>query len=547
MNENEQAMPLLEIKDLRTCFHTLDGVLKAVDGIDFDVYPGETLGLVGESGCGKSVTALSILQLLRCPPAEIKGRILFEGKNLLDLDKERIRKIRGNNISMIFQEPMTSLNPVFTIGDQISEMFILHEKRSKRESWEKSIKMLSKVQIPAPEKRVHEYPHQLSGGMRQRAMIAMALSCNPKLLIADEPTTALDVTIQAQIMDLMESLIRYVFKRVLDVDLPDPFPRLTYEEAMRRYASDKPDLRIPLELVDVADLVRDCDFKLFAFPAADPEGRVAALRVPAGSELTRKQIDDYAAYVARYGARGLAYIKVNDATRGRDGLQSPILKFLSDEAVTGILERTGAQSGDLVFFGADTAKVVNDAIGALRNKIGYSDFGRKNGLLEGEWRPLWVIDFPMFEYDEEGDRWVACHHPFTAPKDGHEDYLQTDPGRCLAKAYDLVLNGWEIGGGSVRIHREQVQSKVFRALKIGPEEAQAKFGFLLDALKLGCPPHGGIAIGLDRLVMLMTDSHSIRDVIAFPKTQTAACLMTSAPSPVDEHQLRELHIRLRPQ
>jgi len=293
-------------------------------------------------------------------------------------------------------------------------------------------------------------------------------------------------------------------------------------------------------------VMKSVEFKVFASAANMEGGRVVALRVPGGGEMSRSEIDAYTQFVGIYGAKGLAYIKVNDTAKGRDGLQSPIVKNLSDEALEAVIARCGATNGDLVFFGADKAKVVNDAIGALRNKIGHSEFGRKTGLLDPDWRPLWVVDFPMFEYDEEDARWVACHHPFTAPKDGHEDYLQTDPGRCLAKAYDMVLNGWEIGGGSVRIHREEVQSKVFRALKIGPEEAQAKFGFLLDALQYGAPPHGGIAFGLDRIVTMMTGAESIRDVIAFPKTQRAQCLLTQAPSSVDDKQLRELHIRLRP-
>ncbi len=345
---------------------------------------------------------------------------------------------------------------------------------------------------------------------------------------------------QDEIMALMESLIRFLFKSVVDVELPNPFPRLSYAEAMRRYASDKPDLRNSLELVDVADLVADCDFKVFAGPAKDPNGRVAALRVPGAGRLTRKEIDDYTTYVARYGARGLAYVKVNDRAAGREGLQSPIIKFLSDAAIEGILSRTGAADGDLVFFGADSAKVVNDAIGALRLRVGVD-----LGLAEKSWRPLWVTDFPMFEYDPEGARWAAMHHPFTSPKNLDPEALRADPGGALAKAYDMVLNGSEIGGGSVRIYRQELQSTVFDLLGIDPDEARRKFGFLLDALKYGAPPHGGIAFGLDRLAMLMSGADSIRDVIAFPKTQTAACPLTDAPTEVSEKQLRELHIRLR--
>lgn len=345
---------------------------------------------------------------------------------------------------------------------------------------------------------------------------------------------------QDEIMSMMEGLIRYIFKTVADVALPDPFPRMTYAEAIRRYASDKPDLRIDLELVDVADLVADCDFKVFAGPAKDPHGRVAALRVPGGGKLTRKEIDDYTAFVARYGARGLAYVKVNDVAKGRDGLQSPIIKFLSDAAVAGILSRTGAANDDLIFFGADSAKVVNDSLGALRLKV-----AQDMGLVGDTWRPLWVVDFPMFEFDADDNRWVAMHHPFTSPVNLDADALRANPAGALAKAYDMVLNGSEIGGGSVRIFRQDLQSTVFDLLGIDAEEARRKFGFLLDALKFGAPPHGGIAFGLDRLAMLMSGADSIRDVIAFPKTQTAACPLTDAPTEVTEKQLRELHIRLR--
>ena len=345
---------------------------------------------------------------------------------------------------------------------------------------------------------------------------------------------------QEAIMQMMEGLIRQIFQEVLNVSLPNPFPRMAYAEAIRRYGSDKPDLRIALELVDVADLVKDCEFKVFAGPAKDPKGRVTALRVPGGSAMPRSQIDEFTAYVGRYGAKGLAYIKVNEVAKGRDGLQSPITKFLSDDAVKGILSRTAAVDGDLIFFGADSAKVVSDALGALRLKV-----GQDLKLVAEGWRPLWVTEFPMFEYDPEGKRWAAMHHPFTSPANDDPAALRADPEGALAKAYDMVLNGSEIGGGSVRIHRQEMQSTVFDLLGISTEEARIKFGFLLDALKFGAPPHGGIAFGLDRLAMLMVGADSIREVIAFPKTQTAADPMTDAPTPVSEAQLRELHIRVR--
>ena len=350
---------------------------------------------------------------------------------------------------------------------------------------------------------------------------------------------------EQEIRDIFEEMIRTIFRNVLDVRLPGQFPVMSYQEAMRLYGSDKPDLRVKLRFTELTDAMKQVEFKVFSGPANREDGRVVALRVPKGADMTRSEIDAYTQFVGIYGAKGLAYIKVNDTSKGREGLQSPIVKNLHDSALHEILTRTGAVSGDLIFFGADRAKVVNDAIGALRVKIGHSDFGRSHGLFESEWRPLWVVDFPMFEFDEAERRWSALHHPFTAPKDGHEDLLEVDPGRCIAKAYDMVLNGWEIGGGSVRIHREEVQSKVFRALNIGADDAAAKFGFLLDALQYGAPPHGGIAFGLDRIVTMMAGAESIRDVIAFPKTQRAQCLLTQAPSPVDEKQLRELHIRLR--
>jgi len=349
---------------------------------------------------------------------------------------------------------------------------------------------------------------------------------------------------EQEIRDMFEGMIRHVFMKALGVDL-GAYPVMKYADAMHLYGSDKPDLRVKLQFTELTDVMTDVDFKVFSTPATTKGGRVVGLCVPGGGAMSRGEIDAYTEFVKIYGAKGLAWIKVNDVAAGREGLQSPIVKNLHDAAIAEVLKRTGAKNGDLIFFGADKEKIVNDAIGALRIKVGHSDFGKANGLFEDRWAPLWVVDFPMFEYDEDEDRWNAVHHPFTAPKDGHEDYMDTDPGKCIAKAYDMVLNGWELGGGSIRIHRADVQSKVFKALKITDEDAKVKFGFLLDALQYGAPPHGGLAFGLDRLVTLMTKAESIRDVIAFPKTQRAQCLLTGAPSNVDEKQLRELHIRLR--
>jgi len=363
----------------------------------------------------------------------------------------------------------------------------------------------------------------------------------PEFTQIDIETSFMD---EEEIRALFQDMIKGVFVEALGIELGD-FPVMAYNEAMHRFGSDKPDLRVKLEFTELTDVMADVDFKVFSAPATTPGGRVVALRVPNGGEMSRGEIDSYTEFVKIYGAKGLAWIKVNDVSAGREGLQSPIVKNIHDAAIAEILKRSGAHNGDLLFFGADKAKVVNDAIGALRLKVGHSEFGKKQGLLENRWAPLWVVDFPMFEYDEEAQRYNAVHHPFTAPKDGHEDWMVTAPEKCVAKGYDMVLNGWEIGGGSVRIHRADVQQKVFDALKITPEEAQIKIGFLLDALQYGAPPHGGLAFGLDRIVTLMTGAESIRDVIAFPKTQRAQCLLTQAPSLVDEKQLRELHIRLR--
>ncbi len=358
----------------------------------------------------------------------------------------------------------------------------------------------------------------------------------PEFTQLDIETSFMD---EGDIMAVMESMIRDVFSKVLETPLPDPFPRMSYHEAMQRFGTDRPDLRNPLELVDLADVMTGVDFKVFSGPAKDPRGRVAALCLPGGCELTRSQIDDYTKFVGIYGAKGLAYIKVNNRAQGREGLQSPILKFLPDEAVSAILERTGAGDGDLIFFGADNQTVVNESLGALRLKL-----GEDAGLTQRGWRPVWVVDFPMFEWDDQQRRWFALHHPFTAPKVAEPSDLEADPGEIMSRAYDLVINGTELGGGSIRIHREDLQMAVFRLLALSPEEANEKFGFLLNALRYGCPPHGGIAFGLDRMAMLMSGAESIRDVIAFPKTQTATCPLTSAPATVEELQLRELGIRL---
>jgi len=359
----------------------------------------------------------------------------------------------------------------------------------------------------------------------------------PEFTQLDIETSFID---EEEIMTLTENMMREIFLKTLNIELPSPFPRMSYDDAIRRFGSDKPDMRISMELVDIADLLQDIEFKVFSGPAKDEKGRVAAMRLPGGCKLSRKDIDGYTNFVGIYGAKGLAYIKVNEVAKGVEGLQSPILKFLPDDAVMEIIKRTGAEDGDLVFFGADKAKIVNEALGALRVKL-----AEDLDLMEGDWEPLWVVDFPMFEWDEGGKRWHALHHPFTSPKESDLDLLESDPGNCYSRAYDMVLNGTELGGGSMRIYRQEVQKNVFKALGISDEEAEEKFGFLLDALKFGCPPHGGIAFGLDRLIMLLSGATSIRDVMAFPKTQSASCMLTQAPSAVAETQLRELHIKLR--
>ncbi len=363
----------------------------------------------------------------------------------------------------------------------------------------------------------------------------------PEFTQIDIETSFMD---EEEIRDMFQGMVSNMFQKVLDIDLGE-FPIMTYADVMHQYGSDKPDLRVKLRFTELTDAMQTVDFKVFSTPATMANGRVVALCIPGGGEMSRGEIDGYTEFVKIYGAKGLAWIKVNDVSAGREGLQSPIVKNLHDEAIAAILSRTGAQNGDIIFFGADKAKVVNDAIGALRVKIGHSEFARKAGLFESRWAPMWVVDFPMFEFDDGEQRWSAVHHPFTAPKDGHADYMVTAPEKCLSKAYDMVINGWEVGGGSVRIHQADVQQKAFNALRISEEEAQAKFGFLLDALQYGAPPHGGLAFGLDRIVTLMTGAESIRDVIAFPKTQRAQCLLTQAPSAVDDKQLRDLHIRLR--
>lgn len=349
---------------------------------------------------------------------------------------------------------------------------------------------------------------------------------------------------EADIKNIASKLTQTIFKDVLDIDLPSKFQEITYQEAMLKYGSDKPDLRVNLELIELTSDMKDVDFKVFSNPANADNGRVAALRIPSGAEMSRSEIDQYTEFVKIYGAKGLAYIKVNDITKlNEEGLQSPIVKNIHEKALKAIIEKTGAQNGDLIFFGADKTKIVNEALGALRQKVGHD----RKLLNDQAWSILWVVDFPMFEFNEDEKRWDALHHPFTAPKNGHENYLENDPGQCLSKAYDLVINGWEVGGGSIRIHDQKIQSKVFNALNIKEDEAQEKFGFLLDALKYGAPPHGGLAFGLDRITALLVGAESIRDVIAFPKTQRAQCLLTSAPNQVDEKQLRELHIRVRNQ